>query len=197
MTMPAGWKNPSGPSVKMTLDQFRINIKQYPRSVEFNLAEAAVIYHSLGLQLVGGNVPPYTPTTWNVLTGERRIGQDVEREKKVMTDARTADYHLDDEMKGIQDSAKEIANRGVFALAYVLFWKLYHMEIPKGVEISDLPQFMEQCLNLFRPTGPKDILNAATFYIQDMPEDPVYRGNPIYTPLFRKVLSEYSKAMNL
>ena len=178
-------------SKSMTLEEYRKYQEQYfPNSDGRYLADAAVVFYSAGLQLLGGQIPPHTPTTWNVLTGERRLSQDMTREADIMAKGREAAYDADEIDKGVIDYAKKSAIRGDFALAYTLAWNLNQFQQQYGEpHISDLPTFMELCLNLLRPTAPKEILELATSCVQYLPEDPVV------SPMLRKVLSEYSNIL--
>jgi hypothetical protein len=178
MTMPAGWKKNT--STKMTLVEFLKNQKE--PSFEFILANLAIGCYSGGEKAERAGPAPYIPTSYNFRTGERILEPRLTEMTQTLAEARYAASGADDEFKEIMSQNLKTAVRGSFAVAYILFWKLYRI----APYISDLPQCMEQCLTKLGPVGPKDILQAAAdsaqYFSQSETQTMVYQ-----------IISEYSK----
>jgi hypothetical protein len=209
MTMPAGWKNTSTPntSTKMTLFQYVNNIKNVKSpdlslqelSFENKLALTAFSIALLGEQenKIGARPPGYTPTRYNFLTGETMIESQVQERQQTMRIAREYASTADDEYK-IGDLVQQMTVRGYFALAYILFWKLYRI----APYIFDLPLCMEECLTQWAPiggtnpyyNGPKNILGDAASCVQVMGQE-IARvlKDPEFVPMSQKILLEYSQ----
>jgi hypothetical protein len=189
MTMPLGWKNNS---TRMTLAEYLTSRKDQSEKnfdsleIELKLALAALSSYQEAEQLDGGGPPPYTPTGYNFVTGEQMIEIQVKERQETMRKARLAAYDADDEYKRNSDSAKKITIRGNFALAYILFWKLYRI----APWIYDLPLCMEQCLMKLWLTQYKGILESATSCVYHMPQNPEYLQT---ISMLHKILLEFSQ----
>ena len=132
-----------------------------------------------------GGPHPYIPTRYNFLTGEQMIETQVQEREEIMRKARWAASEVDDEYKEAMDIAKKKVIRGDFAFAYLLFWKLYDV----APYIFDLPLCMEQCLGKLWPTGAKDILEAATFCVNYLPDNS-------FSSMYRQILFEFSQTVS-
>jgi hypothetical protein len=176
MTMPLGWKNNS---TKITLVEYLIK-NQKETFPEVMYAVAALTFYVRGEELANGGSSPYTPTTYDRLTGKQYVAVQVKKMQEIMTIGRTAAYYADDMYKHIIDDAKKSTARGDFALSYILFWKLYRL----APFIHDLPEYMEACLIRLRPTNPQDILKTSIAWVQTM-------NNPEGSSIFNKIMLEY------
>jgi hypothetical protein len=70
-----------------------------------------------------------------------------------------------------------------FALAYILFWKLYQ----QAPQVFDLPLCIEECLIKLGSVGRKDILEYAASCVD-------FFQQPELESMFQNVLGEYSRS---
>jgi hypothetical protein len=176
MTMPLGWKNNA---TKITLVEYLIK-NQKETFPEVIYAVVALTFYVGGEELVNGGAPPYTPTTYDRLTGKQYVAVQVKKTQEIMTLGRTAAYDADDLYKHIIDVAKKRTARADFALSYILFWKLYRI----APFLHDLPEYLEACLIHLRPTDPQDILKTSIAWLQTA-------NNPVFSSMLNKIMLEY------